>query len=104
MPWHGRCETASRVSGMFRIETESQARNTVLRLSGWMRSQHIPELKEQIEGSGRKIILDLGKWTLVDREAGRFLGACEAKAVERRGCPCSIARALDTGSICVPAA
>jgi anti-anti-sigma regulatory factor len=72
---------------MFRIETDSQARNTVLRLSGWMRSQHIPELKEQIEGSGRKITLDLGKLTLVDREAVRFLGACEAKGMELRNCP-----------------
>ena len=72
---------------MFRIETDSQARNTVLRLSGWMRSQHIPELKEQIEGSGRKIILDLGKLTLVDREAVRFLGACAAKGMELRDCP-----------------
>ncbi len=52
-----------------------------------MRSQHIPELKAQIAGSGRKIILDLGKLTLVDREAVRFLGACEAKGVELRSCP-----------------
>ncbi len=72
---------------MFRIETDSQARNTVLRLSGWMRSQHIPELKAQIAGSGRKIILDLGKLTLVDREVVRFLGACEAKGMELRNCP-----------------
>jgi len=72
---------------MFRIETDSQARNTVLRLSGWMRSQHIPELKEQIESSRRKIILDLGKLTLVDREVVRFLGACEAKGMELRNCP-----------------
>ena len=72
---------------MFRIETDSQERNTVLRLSGWVRSQHIPELKEQIEGSRRKIILDLGKVTLVDREVVRFLGACEAKGMELRNCP-----------------
>ena len=72
---------------MFRIETDSQARSTVLRLSGWMRSQHIPELKAQIERGGRKIILDLGKLTLVDREAVRFLGACEAKGMELRNCP-----------------
>jgi hypothetical protein len=72
---------------MFRIETDSQARSTVLRLSGWMRSRHIPELKEQIEGSGRKIILDLGKLMLVDREVVRFLGACVAKGMELRDCP-----------------
>jgi len=72
---------------MFRIETVPHGRNTVLRLSGWMRSQHIPELKEQIDGSGRKIILDLGKLTLVDREVVRFLGACEAKGMELRNCP-----------------
>src|SRR5207249_9253895 len=58
----------SEVRGMFRIETDSHARDTVLRLSGWMQSRHIPELKGEIEGSGRKIILDLGKVTLVDRE------------------------------------
>jgi len=72
---------------MFRIETDSQARDTVLRLSGWMRSRHIPELKEQIESSGRKIILDLGTLTLVDREVVRFLGACAAKGMELRNCP-----------------
>jgi len=72
---------------MFRIETDSHARDTVLRLSGWMQSRHIPELKGEIEGSGRKIILDLGKVTLVDREVVRFLGACAAKGMELRDCP-----------------
>jgi hypothetical protein len=72
---------------MFRIETDSHGRNTVLRLSGWMRSRHIPELMEQIELSGRKVILDLGKLTLVDREVVRFLGDRAAKGMELRDCP-----------------
>ena len=72
---------------MFRIEKDSHASDTVLRLSGWMRSRHIPELKGEIEGSRRKIILDLGKLTLVDREVVRFLRACAAKGMELRDCP-----------------
>jgi len=72
---------------MFRIETDPHGRDTVLRLSGWMRSRHIPELKEQIEFSGRQIVLDLGELTLVDREVVRFLGACAAKGIELRDCP-----------------
>jgi hypothetical protein len=71
---------------MFRVETDSYAGNTVLRLSGWMRSRHIEELKSQIGGSAR-IVLDLGKVTLVDREVVCFLGACATKGVELRNCP-----------------
>jgi len=44
------------------------------------------ELEKQIAGSGAKVALDLEEVKLVDVEAVRFLGSCEAAGVTLLNC------------------
>ena len=44
------------------------------------------ELETQIKESGSKIVLDLEELNLVDVEAVRFLGMCEAQGVTLLNC------------------
>jgi anti-anti-sigma regulatory factor len=69
-----------------RIEKDSVGSTTTIRLMGRIRSEHLPELKEQLATAGPTVVLDLDEVTLVDVEAVRFLGACEAKGAEVLRC------------------
>jgi hypothetical protein len=51
-----------------------------------MRAEHVMELEKQIAGSGAKVVLDLEEVKLVDVEAVRFLGSCEAAGVTLLNC------------------
>jgi anti-anti-sigma regulatory factor len=70
-----------------KIEKYSDGYSTTLRLIGRMRAEHLPELEKQIRMSGSKIVLDLEELNLVDVEAVRFLGSCEATGVTLVNCP-----------------
>ena len=69
-----------------KIEKVSDGRKTVIRLSSRLRSEHLDELKAQLEGDWRRIELDLDGVTLVDVEVVRFLSACEDGGVELLHC------------------
>ena len=69
-----------------KIEKYSDGYSTTLRLIGRMRAEHLPELEKQIRMSGSKIVLDLEELNLVDVEAVRFLGSCEAAGVTLVNC------------------
>jgi hypothetical protein len=69
-----------------KIEKDSDGRKTIIRLSGRLRSEHLDELKTQIDGDQSRIALDLDGVTLVDVEVVRFLNACEKSGVELLNC------------------
>ena len=69
-----------------KIEKYSDEYSTTLRLIGRMRAEHLPELEKQIRESESKIVLDLEELNLVDVEAVRFLGTCEAQGVKLLNC------------------
>jgi anti-anti-sigma regulatory factor len=69
-----------------KIEKYSDEYRTTLRLIGRMRAEHLPELEKQIRESESKIVLDLEELNLVDVEAVRFLGTCEAQGVKLLNC------------------
>jgi anti-anti-sigma regulatory factor len=71
---------------VLRIEKLSDGRLLILRLSGRLQSEDVDQLKAQIEGSTRRVILDLDEVKLVDRDAVRFLGLCEATGVQLIQC------------------
>jgi hypothetical protein len=50
-------------------------------LIGHLQGTYLEELQAQIEGNGPKTVLDLNEVTLVDVEAVRFLGGCEAAGI-----------------------
>ncbi len=65
----------------FRLEKTSNGHNTTIRLVGWIRSEYLDELKNQMAGSGAQIVLDLDEVTLVDVGVVRFLNSCEEQGV-----------------------
>jgi anti-anti-sigma regulatory factor len=69
-----------------RIEKDSNGRKTVIRLSGRLRSEHLDELKTQMDGDQSRIALDLDGVTLVDVDVIRFLTACEESGVNLLHC------------------
>jgi anti-anti-sigma regulatory factor len=70
----------------------------VLTLSGRIEESSVPELQKLIEAEGNAITLDLQEVRLVDREAVRFLAACEERGVKLRCCPPYIREWIETGS------
>ena len=57
-----------------------------MRLSGELRSEHLDQVKAEIERHGSTVALDLEELNLVDVEAIRFLNACEAKRISVSHC------------------
>jgi len=71
---------------VLRIERASRGQLVILRLSGRIQSEHVEELKSQMQGYPQTIVLDLADVKLVDRDAVCFLADCEAKGVELKQC------------------
>jgi anti-anti-sigma regulatory factor len=72
---------------VMRIEKVSDGPNVLLKLSGRIESQHVQELKAQIDDSEQIFVLDLEQIRLVDLDAVHFLAVCEARGIELRHCP-----------------
>ena len=72
---------------MLRIQREANGK-VVLRISGRLDAEDLPELKEliQSEGSGRRVVLDLRELTLVDQEAVRFFEQCDSNGIDLQNC------------------
>ncbi len=60
----------------------------------------MPELQKLMEAEAEvaAITLDLQEVRLVDREAVKFLAACETRGITLRGCPPYIREWIETGS------
>ena len=72
---------------MFKIESCSDERQAILRISGRIGSEHLEELKARIKSARRhRMVLDLEELKLVDRDVVHFLGVCESKGIELRNC------------------
>ena len=55
-------------------------------LSGQLRSEHLDQLKSEVERGGPTVTLDLEELDLVDVEGVRFLNACESAGVSILNC------------------
>jgi len=69
-----------------KIERSSDTRETRIRLSGAFRSEHLDQVKAEIERGGPQVALDLEEVDLVDVEGVRFLNACEAEGIPVLNC------------------
>jgi len=65
-----------------RIEKDSHGGKTTIRLIGRFQSEHIGELKKQLQKNGTQLVLDLKEVTLVNVDVVRFLGECKAEDVK----------------------
>jgi hypothetical protein len=57
-----------------------------IRFSGELRSEHLDQVKAEIERCASPVVLDLEEVDLVDIEAVRFLNACESAGVSILRC------------------
>ena len=69
-----------------RIERAGGQGRTIIRLIGRVQSEHLAELKTQIEGPDPHLALDLEEVTLVDVGVVRFLFVCEESGMELLHC------------------
>src|SRR6266853_3803569 len=69
-----------------KIERISGKRTTRIRLSGAFRSEHLDQVKAEIERGGPRVALDLEELDLVDVEGVCFLNACEAEGISVLHC------------------
>jgi len=56
-------------------------RKTRICLSGQLRSEHLAQLKSEVECGGPPVTMDLEELDLVDIEGVRFLNECESAGV-----------------------
>lgn len=80
---------------VLKIERIADGETTILFLSGRIQSEHVAQLKTQIEAATEKIVVDLDEVKLVDRDVVCFLGNCEAKGAVLRQCPIYIREWID---------
>jgi hypothetical protein len=71
---------------MLKIRQVAGERGIRICLSGQLRSEHLDQLKSEVEGSGARVTLDLEELALVDIEGVRFLNACESAGVSILHC------------------
>jgi len=57
-----------------------------IRFSGELRSEHLDQVKAEIERCASPVVLDLEELDLVDIEAIQFLNECEAKGISVQQC------------------
>ena len=69
-----------------RIRSVAGERGIRICLSGQLRSEHIDQLKSEVDRSGPSVTLDLEELDLVDIEGIRFLNACESAGVSILHC------------------
>ena len=73
---------------MLKIQRKANGR-VLFTLSGRIEAEDIDELCRllELDGAGTLIALDLKDVTLVDRDAIKFLAACEAGGIKLENCP-----------------
>ena len=64
-----------------KIKQVADKRGRRIYLSGQLRSEHLDELKSEVERGGARVTLDLEELDLVDIEGVHFLNACESAGV-----------------------
>jgi hypothetical protein len=69
-----------------KIRLAAGKREIRIYLSGQLRSEHVEQLKSEVERSAPSVRLDLEELDLVDIEAVRFLNACESAGVSILHC------------------
>ena len=71
---------------VMRIERVPRGQLMILRLSGRLQSEHVEQLKAEIEGNTGRVVLDLEEVKLVDPDTVCYLAECEANGIELSQC------------------
>lgn len=81
---------------MFRIRRTGNG-EVLFTLSGRIETEDIKQLQELLaaETSGQQLVLDLRDVTLVNEDAVKFLGRCEANSTKLENCPLHVRKWID---------
>jgi hypothetical protein len=77
-----RCRRCDQAGWNLKIEKDSHGGMTRIRLIGRFQSEHVGELKQQLQENGPQFVLDLKLVTIVDLDVVRFLVACKAEGAK----------------------
>jgi hypothetical protein len=82
---------------ILKIEKVSRQDATVFVLSGQIRADYLPDLQVLLDAEPemKKVVFDLKEIRLVEREAMKFLAACEARGAGLQNCPGYIRRWIE---------
>ena len=82
---------------MLKIQRSANGQ-VVFKLSGRIEAEDIEELRQVLasETTGKQLVLDLRDVTLVNQDAIKFLGSCEADSIKLENCPAYIRAWIDT--------
>ena len=78
-----------------RIDTTADERCTTIKLIGRIRTEHLGELRAQLEAISTSVVLDLGEVSLVNLEVIRFLSKCETQGIQLLNCSAFIRKWID---------
>ena len=83
---------------MLKIQRSANGQ-VVFKLSGRIEAEDIEELREvlALETTGKQLVLDLRDVMLVNQDAVKFLGSCEADSIRLEKCPAYIRAWIDRG-------
>ena len=79
-----------------KIERTLGKGSTMIRLIGRIQTEHLRELKAQLDAVSTSIVLDLGEVSLVNLDVVRFLSTCEAQGIKLLNCSAYIRKWIDT--------
>jgi hypothetical protein len=71
---------------MLKIKLVSGDGATRICLAGQLRSEHLSQVKSEVERAGQPVVLDLEEVDLVDVDGVRFLNECEASGIPVSRC------------------
>jgi anti-anti-sigma regulatory factor len=85
---------------MLRIGRSVDDGRAILVLSGRIEERDVPEIERLLEVDRQvtDIILDLEEVRLVDRQAVKFLAACEARGIKLKNCPAYVREWIESRS------
>ena len=78
-----------------RIETTLGRQWTTIKLIGRIQTEHLSELKAQLDVVGPTVVLDLRDVSIVNWDVVRFLGVCESQGIQLLNCPAYIRKWID---------
>jgi anti-anti-sigma regulatory factor len=85
-----------------RIEATPGHQRTIVKLIGRIQTEHLSELRAQLDAIGGSIVLNLGDLSLVNLEVVRFLSTCESEGIQLLNCPTYIRKWIDREKVTGP--
>ena len=79
-----------------KIESTPGDRWTMVKLIGRIQTEHLSELRAQLDAIGGSVVLDLGEVSLVNVDVVQFLSTCESQGTQLLNCPAYIRKWIDS--------